>query len=164
MTLPLPARQNGTKQDNNVLFFCVRPHNRGPWTWPLLPHKGYCSFLRLPREHMKTNSWFTNIFPASSIERPFSSWPHLKMNCSCSSCGFYLAAPLQWMGPPPPAVCRWTVLLFCDEVSKEPPNIWARHREPEWGKLGACSRRTGCFDPPPASFPEGNESSILILQ
>lgn len=134
----------------------MRLHNRGPWTWPLLPHKGYCSFLRLPREHMKTNSWSTNIFPASSIECPFSSWPHLKMNCSCSSCGFYLAAPLQWMDLPPPplpAVCRWTVLLFCDEVSKEPPNIWARHRETWMREIGSVQPENRLFWPPTPILP-----------
>lgn len=130
----------------------MRLHNRGPWTWPLLPHKGYCSFLRLPREHMKTNSWSTNIFPASSIECPFSSWPHLKMNCSCSSCGFYLAAPLQWMDPPSPPSPLFAVELFCSFVMKSRKNLQTSEpatEKPEWGKLGACSRRTGCFDPPP---------------
>lgn len=113
------------------MCFLLCFHREGPWTWPLLPHKGDCSFLRLPREHMKTNSCFTNIFPAFffPIESPFSSWPHLRMNCLCSLCGFYLACttPVNTPPHPPPLFAAEFVLLFCHDSSKEPPNIWARH-------------------------------------
>lgn len=138
-----------------IMSFLLCFHSKAPWSWPLLPHKGFCSFLWLPRKHMKTNSWFTNIFPASSIECPFTSWPHLKMNCSCSSCGFYLVALLHWMDPHSHCLL---LNLFCSFVMIPRKNLWTSEPLNE-GKLGACSWRAGC-----SGRPEGNENSIFISQ
>lgn len=128
-----------------IMCFLLCFPSKGPWTWPLLSHKGCRSFLRLPRQHMKTNSCFTNIFPASSIDRPFSSWPHLKMNCSCSSCGFYLAAPLHRMDP---HYC--CLLLNCFALLWWSLERTSEHLSPpqtEWEEIGSVQPEGRLFCP-----------------
>lgn len=62
-----------------------------------------------------------------SVECPFSSWPHLKINWLRSSCPWVL---FGWTTPadgaPPPT--RFTVLLFCDDVSGECPTIRSQQK------------------------------------
>lgn len=52
---------------------------------------------------------------------------------------FGRTAPLN--GPPLPLFAVEFVLLFCDDSSKEPLNIWA----PEWGEIGSMQLESRLF-------------------
>lgn len=118
-------------------------HGKGTMNLASSAYKCYCSLHGLPGQPSETNSWLPQYFFSQNghcaITKQACFWMSFLIVTTFKD---ELAVVLMPMGfiwlyhsngwIPLPA----TVLLFCGDVSGEPPNIWAWHRG---------SRKVGCF-------------------